>query len=135
MADTRDSSAPSSTLAGLSDVEKFPNGNFSNTDSGSIKENNQEPQLPATEILNEEVGSNEEEPQRAVTGIRWVLVCIAIYSANILYGLDTTIAADSKCSLFLVSSLLKSSGWNFKIYSGRSFFTPNTTKNYITIKY
>ncbi|KAH8650850.1 major facilitator superfamily domain-containing protein [Tricladium varicosporioides] len=36
----------------------------------------------------------EPEPQRAVTGFRWILVCIAIFSANVLYGLDTTIAAD-----------------------------------------
>ncbi|KAL4940727.1 hypothetical protein BDV06DRAFT_223806 [Aspergillus oleicola] len=31
---------------------------------------------------------------RTVTGVRWLLVCIATFSANILYGLDTTIAAD-----------------------------------------
>jgi hypothetical protein len=98
MADTRDSSALSSTLASLSDAEKFPNGNASNTGNDLDKKENQEQPLPASESPNEELESNEE-PQRAVTGIRWVLVCVAIYSANILYGLDTTIAADSKRTL------------------------------------
>lgn len=32
--------------------------------------------------------------ERTLHGVRWVLVCVAIFSANILYGLDTTIVAD-----------------------------------------
>ncbi|KAF7563283.1 hypothetical protein G7046_g841 [Stylonectria norvegica] len=32
--------------------------------------------------------------KRSIAGFRWFLVCIAIFSANFLYGLDTTIAAD-----------------------------------------
>jgi MFS family permease len=32
--------------------------------------------------------------ERTVTGIRWLLVCIAVFSANLLYGLDNTIVAD-----------------------------------------
>lgn len=31
---------------------------------------------------------------RKITGLRWLLVCFAIFSANVLYGLDTTIVAD-----------------------------------------
>lgn len=40
--------------------------------------------------------SSEEErkPQRDIRGLRWFLVCLAIFSANLLYGLDTTIVAD-----------------------------------------
>ena len=36
----------------------------------------------------------EKDRERTITGIRWVLVCAAVYSANMLYGLDTTIVAD-----------------------------------------
>ena len=32
--------------------------------------------------------------RHGITGLRWLLVCLAIFSANVLYGLDTTIAAD-----------------------------------------
>ena len=32
--------------------------------------------------------------ERTVTGTRWLLVCIAIFSANLLFGLDNTIVAD-----------------------------------------
>lgn len=36
----------------------------------------------------------EKDRERTITGIRWILVCAAVYSANMLYGLDTTIVAD-----------------------------------------
>lgn len=36
----------------------------------------------------------EKDRERTITGIRWILVCGAVYSANMLYGLDTTIVAD-----------------------------------------
>ncbi|EED13368.1 conserved hypothetical protein [Talaromyces stipitatus ATCC 10500] len=35
-----------------------------------------------------------EEVKRSVTGFRWLLVCIAIFSANLLYGLDNTVVGD-----------------------------------------
>ncbi|CAK7206089.1 hypothetical protein SEUCBS139899_008872 [Sporothrix eucalyptigena] len=37
--------------------------------------------------------------QRIVTGIRWVLAIVAIFSANLLYGLDTTISASIQASV------------------------------------
>ncbi|CAI7664274.1 unnamed protein product [Penicillium glandicola] len=33
-------------------------------------------------------------PRREIVGFRWLLVCIAVFSANLLYGLDNTIVAD-----------------------------------------
>lgn len=37
----------------------------------------------------------KSEPQeRSVKGFRWFLVCLSIFSANLLFGLDNTIAAD-----------------------------------------
>ncbi|KAI1158479.1 MFS general substrate transporter [Nemania serpens] len=44
-----------------------------------------------------EKGSEEPiaKPQeRSIRGLRWFLVCFAIFSANLLFGLDNTIAAD-----------------------------------------
>lgn len=35
-----------------------------------------------------------EEPPRTVTGLRWVIVCFSLYLGALIYGLDTTIAAD-----------------------------------------
>lgn len=39
-------------------------------------------------------GDGKNERARTVTGFRWFTVCVGIFSANMLYGLDTTIAAD-----------------------------------------
>ncbi|KAF2445273.1 MFS general substrate transporter [Karstenula rhodostoma CBS 690.94] len=36
----------------------------------------------------------KEEREQSIRGIRWFLICTAIFSANFLYGLDTTIVAD-----------------------------------------
>ena len=41
----------------------------------------------------------EEFPARTVRGVRWVLVCIALYVSTFIYGLDTTIAADVQGSV------------------------------------
>ena len=70
-------SASISTLARQLDVEKVPR------DSGSPKENS-----PETRSTREEsqlsAANDEAEPQRQVTGFRWLLVCLAIFSGNIL---------------------------------------------------
>ena len=49
--------------------------------------------------------------KRQVTGFRWVLVCIAIFSGNILYGLDTTIAADIQASVSTTFENVTQLGW------------------------
>ncbi|RYP68211.1 hypothetical protein DL771_006811 [Monosporascus sp. 5C6A] len=38
--------------------------------------------------------STLEDNIRKITGVKWVLVCAALYVSALLYGLDTTIAAD-----------------------------------------
>ena len=52
-----------------------------------------------------------EEPKRQVTGFRWFLVCVAIFSGNILYGLDTTIAADIQASVSETFNNITQLGW------------------------
>lgn len=50
-------------------------------------------------------GDREEQPDAAedtvrhVTGLKWLLVCFAIYTTCFLYGLDTTVAADVQGSV------------------------------------
>lgn len=53
----------------------------------------------------------EAESKRQITGFRWLLVCIAIFSGNILYGLDTTIAADIQASVFATFDNVTQLGW------------------------
>lgn len=80
----------SSTFAGNGHVEKFPN----KTDSPEGDSTNTEP-----------------EPQREITGLRWFLVCVAIFSANLLYGLDTTIAADIQSAVAQTFNNTAQLGW------------------------
>ncbi|TPX07297.1 uncharacterized protein E0L32_010794 [Thyridium curvatum] len=40
------------------------------------------------------VGVTEEKHTRQIRGLRWLIICVAIYITCFLYGLDTTIAAD-----------------------------------------
>lgn len=50
-------------------------------------------------------------PKRQVTGFRWCLVCMAIFFGNILYGLDTTIAADIQASVSETFNNVTQLGW------------------------
>jgi MFS family permease len=58
---------------------------------------------PSSDSIQKEQYVSPAEPEpvapRTVTGIRWFLICVAIFSANILYGLDTTIAADIQAAV------------------------------------
>ena len=51
------------------------------------------------------------ESKRQITGFRWLLVCLAIFSGNILYGLDTTIAADIQASVSGTFDNVTQLGW------------------------
>ncbi len=83
-------STPSSTFASNGDAEKL------SQDMASPGEDSTSP---------------EPEPKRDITGLRWFLVCIAIFSANILYGLDTTIAADIQSAVAQSFSNTAQLGW------------------------
>ncbi len=48
---------------------------------------------------------------RTVRGIRWILICAAIFSANILYGLDTTIVADIQGAVSETFGNVTQLGW------------------------
>jgi len=98
--DTADS-VPIDTSIGQLDTEKIAN------DSSS-------PQSDTPEIRSTWDGAHhndETEQQRQVTGFRWFLVCVAIFSGNILYGLDTTIAADIQASVSATFNNVTQLGW------------------------
>ena len=48
---------------------------------------------------------------RTITGFKWFLACLAMFSANLLYGLDTTIAADIQASVAETFDDISRLGW------------------------
>lgn len=54
---------------------------------------------------------SQEIQERPVRGIRWFLICVAIFSANILYGLDTTIVADIQGAVSETYDNVAQLGW------------------------
>ena len=54
---------------------------------------------------------SEKDHERTVTGVRWFLICFAIYSANLLYGLDTTIVADIQGAISGTFDNVAQLGW------------------------
>lgn len=49
--------------------------------------------------------------ERTVHGLRWFLICFAIFSANMLYGLDTTIVADIQGAVSETFDNVTQLGW------------------------
>ncbi len=59
-----------------------------------------------------ETDTDEESPLiKTVTGFRWFLICLATFSANVLYGLDTTIAADIQGAVSTTFNNVNQLGW------------------------
>ncbi|KAI1819284.1 putative MFS transporter [Xylaria intraflava] len=55
--------------------------------------------------------NDTEKPQRSITGLRWILVCMAIFSCNFLYGLDNTIVADIQAPIIDSLGNINKLGW------------------------
>lgn len=53
----------------------------------------------------------QPQKERQIRGLRWFLVCVAIFSANFLYGLDTTIAADIQAAVSEEFDNVSQLGW------------------------
>ncbi|KAI1410620.1 MFS general substrate transporter [Hypoxylon sp. FL1857] len=59
-----------------------------------------------------ESGSEKGDAQeRSIKGIRWLLVCLSIFSANLLFGLDNTIAADIQGAVSETYNSTSQLGW------------------------
>jgi hypothetical protein len=59
----------------------------------------------------EEAQPTTHNPERTIVGLRWFLVCAAIFSANFLYGLDATIAADIQAPVSQDFREVQKLGW------------------------
>ncbi|EKG18978.1 Major facilitator superfamily [Macrophomina phaseolina MS6] len=55
--------------------------------------------------------SKSARPQRSIRGVRWLLVCLAIFSCNLLYGLDNTIVADIQAAIIDSFGGVSKLGW------------------------
>lgn len=55
--------------------------------------------------------NHDYNKKRSITGISWALVCLCILSSNLLYGLDTTIAADIQGAVSTTMNNVSQLGW------------------------
>lgn len=55
--------------------------------------------------------NHDYNKKRSITGISWFLVCLCILSSNLLYGLDTTIAADIQGAVSTTMNNVSQLGW------------------------
>jgi MFS family permease len=79
--------ASPSPLTSQYNIEKSP-------DTPRSSQHDQEHVSPEEEGEQPPAVTASPEPERTIRGVRWLLICTAIFSANLLYGLDTTISAD-----------------------------------------
>ncbi|KAI1876140.1 hypothetical protein JX265_000610 [Neoarthrinium moseri] len=60
--------------------------------SGNTMGSNDKEKMAATDTPSADATANGDK--RDITGTRWILICAALYLSSLMYGLDTTIAAD-----------------------------------------
>lgn len=109
MAEINGSTLQTGSLAGM-DLEKSPN-NIDKTRNEPFEANPPDDILPTARIERHPSPVDTNEPKRQIIGFRWFLICIAIFSANVLYGLDTTIAADIQAFVSDTFNNVTQLGW------------------------
>ncbi|KAF2135657.1 uncharacterized protein K452DRAFT_293056 [Aplosporella prunicola CBS 121167] len=60
---------------------------------------------------NEQQRDEKSKPPRSIQGVRWFLVCLAIFSCNLLYGLDNTIVANIQPPIIASFGGVNKLGW------------------------
>jgi len=86
-------------MASATDTSTAQHPPFDNPNGSS------DPTKPFNDISEKDEGrtvpeySSSQLETRAVTGWKWVLVCVGLYCAIFLYGLDNTIAADIQSAI------------------------------------
>ena len=94
------------------DAEKMPHDSSNNNSIPSHAPTTTDHAQNQEDMQLSTIKENEaESPKRQVTGFRWFLVCVAIFSGNLLYGLDTTIAADIQASVSETFNNVTQLGW------------------------
>ena len=99
------SSVADPTAADRYDLETMPAGRGGSSGHGPSDIDHIAEEIDPSNI------SGVAKPRRQMTGFRWLLICIAIFSGNILYGLDTTIAADIQASVSETFRNVTQLGW------------------------
>lgn len=81
--------------------------------AGSISEKDTRSPIPINieQPISADRTENRNEPERSIRGLRWFLICIAIFSADLLYGLDNTIVADIQGSIAETFDEYTQLGW------------------------
>lgn len=77
----------------MSSTEDIENGVLGE----SIKES--KPESGSQLSPDESLQQKEYDSPRTVHGFQWVLVCVSLYIGALIYGLDTTIAADIQAAI------------------------------------
>ncbi|KAJ5595432.1 uncharacterized protein N7459_001640 [Penicillium hispanicum] len=78
----------------------------------------------STQILDGHA-DKDEVWQREFRGLRWLLICIAVFSANLLYGLDNTIVADIHADVAGFQRVLPAELARGRLHSGiGGFYSP-----------
>lgn len=95
-----------------SDKESISGASPNNHTSNETKQHHQE----ANSKTDEENGASSTDAHalpevRTIRGFKWVLCCVALFSANFLYGLDTTIAADIQAAVAQTFDDISRLGW------------------------
>ncbi|KPM45833.1 hypothetical protein AK830_g685 [Neonectria ditissima] len=68
--------------------------------SESIQDSKPEPEPEHdSQSPEESLQQGEDDNPRTIRGWRWVLVCVSLYIGGLIYGLDTTIAADIQAAI------------------------------------
>ncbi|KAI1824701.1 major facilitator superfamily domain-containing protein [Xylaria intraflava] len=60
---------------------------------------------------NDNEPGNDVKPVRSIQGFRWALICLAVFSANFLYGLDNTIVASIQSAVVASLGNVNQLGW------------------------
>lgn len=72
-----------------------------NIENGILSKSMEEwkPETGSRASPDESLHQEEDHGPRNVHGFQWVLVCVSLYIGALIYGLDTTIAADIQSAI------------------------------------
>ena len=63
---------------------------------GQVEKTEKPDQTPSESL---QLEPKDEDSARAIHGFKWVIVCMSLYLAALIYGLDSTIAADIQSAI------------------------------------
>lgn len=105
--------SPGDKEQGLSAIAKGDSDQTVDTESRKITSDlgKQTIFLKENVLPNTVINNHSPLVSREITGFKWFLACLAMYSANFLYGLDTTITADIQAPVAKTYNDFSKLGW------------------------